>query len=144
VNFLGSFVLANSSLPLLQLLIEESGPASTQAAALDAVLMLRDPFPVLNLNNLLNPATDRNTRVLVFVKNLQLQVGEKAAVVTVNLVDSGGHSYDVGAESISPMSPLEFSQITFRLPDELSSGSCTLQIKAHGQVSNVGTIRIRP
>ena len=143
VNSLSPFVLASSSLPLLQLLLEESTATSTQAAALDAVLLLRDPFPVLNLENLLHPETDRNTRVLVFVKNLQLQAGETAAVVTVNLVDSSGHSYDLGAESVWTMSALEFSQVTFRLPDGLSSGSCTVQIKAHGQVSNVGVIRIK-
>ena len=143
VNSLSPFVLASSSLPLLQLLLEESTATSTQAAALDAVLLLRDPFPVLNLENLLHPETDRNTRVLVFVKNLQLQAGETAAVVTVNLVDSSGHSYDLGAESVWTMSALEFSQVTFRLPDGLSAGSCTMQIKAHGQVSNVGVIRIK-
>jgi hypothetical protein len=142
VNSLSPFVLASSSLPLLQLLLlEESG---TQAAALDAVLLLRDPFPVLNLSNLLHPETDRNTRVLVFVKNLQLQAGETAAVVTVNLVDSSSQSYDLPAESVWAMSSLEFSQITFRLPDGLAPGSCTVQIKAHGQVSNVGVIRIKP
>jgi Metallo-peptidase family M12/FG-GAP-like repeat/Carboxypeptidase regulatory-like domain len=141
VSSLSPFVLASSSFPLLQLLLEES--TSTQAAALDAVLLLRDPFPVMSLNPLY-AGTDRNTRVLVFVKNLQLQPGETAAVVTVNVVDSSGHSYDVGAEGVWAMPSLDFSQVTFRLPDNLSPGSCKLQIKAHGQVSNVGLIQIRP
>lgn len=128
--------------PLLQLLLEESDASLTQVAALDAVLLLRDPFPVLNLNNLLNAGTDRNTRVLVFVKNLQLQAGETAAVVKVNLVDSSGHSHDIDAESLIPL--VEFSQLTFRLPDGLPPGECAVQIKAHGQVSNTGVIRIKP
>ncbi|HZN00686.1 MAG TPA: hypothetical protein VFB70_14890, partial [Pyrinomonadaceae bacterium] len=143
VNSLSPFVLASSSLPLLQLLLEDSVAGSAQVAALDAVLLMRDPFPVLNLNNLLNPGTDRNTRVLVFVKNLQLQAGETAAAVTVNLVDSGGRSYDIVAESFRAMPPFEFSQLTFKLPDALAPGACTVQIKAHGQVSHVGVVQIK-
>ncbi|HEX6719585.1 MAG TPA: carboxypeptidase regulatory-like domain-containing protein, partial [Pyrinomonadaceae bacterium] len=143
VNSLSAFVLASSSLPLLQLLLEESGSTPTDIAALDAILLLRDPFSVLNTNNLLVPGTDRNTRVLVLVKNLQLQSGESPAVVTVNLVDSSGRNYDVIAESVQVLPAFEFMQINFRLPDGLAPGACTVQIKAHDQVSNVGVIRIR-
>lgn len=142
VSSLSPFVLASSSLPLLQLLLEDS--SATQAAALDAVLLVRDPFPVVNPGNLLNPNSDHNTRVLVFVKNLLLQAGETAAVVTVNLVDSSSHSYDIAAENLWALPSFEFSQLTFRLPNDLAPGACTVQIKAHGQVSNVGVIRIKP
>src|SRR5262249_55419009 len=43
----------------LQLLLDESGPALNQAAALDSVLFTRDPFPVVNAADLLNLGVDR-------------------------------------------------------------------------------------
>ena len=46
----------------LALILDESGPV----AALDSVLLTRDPFPVIN-NNLLNQGLDRNTRVTIFI-----------------------------------------------------------------------------
>jgi hypothetical protein len=133
-------VLGSSNLPMLELLLEEGG-GSNQAAALDAVLLVRDPFPVLSENNVFNLGTDRHTRVLVFVKNLQLQAGE---TVMVNLIDSGGVNFGVAAESVLPLPALEFSQISFRLPNGLAPGSCAIQIITPGQMSNSGVIRIKP
>ena len=126
----------------IQLLLEEAGPVLNQAAALDSVLFLRDPFPVVNGADLLNLGVDRNTRVLVFVANLQLLPDETSSSVIVNLVDSNNQSYDVPAEDVRPVSNLAFVQVTFRLPDNLAVGTCTVTIKAHGQVSNAGTMRI--
>jgi hypothetical protein len=62
--------------PLIQLLLDQSGPALDQVAALDSLLFLRDPFPVVNSADVLNLGVDRNTRVVVFVTNLQLAQGE--------------------------------------------------------------------
>jgi hypothetical protein len=120
------------------LLLEESGPVADLAAAVDSVLLVRDPFPVVNGNDLLNLGTDRNTRVIVFVSNLL--PGE---MIVVNLVDSHGQSFDVTAEDVRPVPNSTFTQIVFRLPDNVAIGACTLRIKAHGQVSNTGSIRIR-
>jgi len=127
----------------LQLPLDESGPTSTQVAALDSVLFLRDPFPVVNGANLLNLGVDRNTRVIVFVINLQLAQGEISSSVVVNLTDSNNQSYDVAAEEVRLVPNFNFTQVTFRLPDNLPAGTCSIIIKAHGQVSNLGTIRIR-
>jgi len=127
----------------LQLLLEESGPASNQVAALDSVLFLRDPFPVVNGADLLNLGVDRNTRAIVFVMNLQLAQGETSSSVVVNLIDSNNQSYDVAAEDIQLVPNFDFTQVIFRLPNNLPAGTCTIRIKAHGQVSNAGTIRIR-
>ena len=130
--------------PTLRLLLDESGPAIDQIAALDSVLFVRDPFPVINPANLFNLGTDRNTRVLIFVANLPLAPGEPATSVIVNLVDSNHQSHDIAAERIwSSVSP-DFNQVTFRLPDTLPPGICTIVVKSHGQVSNAGTIRIQP
>ena len=70
---------------------------------------MRDPFPVLNLSNLLNLGVDRNTRVIVYAMNLQLLPGENSSAVKVSLVDSNNQSYDIAAEDVRPVP-------NFRLP----------------------------
>jgi hypothetical protein len=129
--------------PLIQLLLDQSGPSLDQLAALDSILFLRDPFPVVNSADVLNLGVDRNTRVIVFVTNLQLAQGETSSAVVVNLVDSNNQSYDVAAEDVRFLSSIGFTQVIFRLPNSLSVGTCTIKVKAHSQVSNGGTIRIR-
>jgi hypothetical protein len=108
------------------------------------VTLLRDPFPVVNLSNLLNLSTDKNTRVSVFVSNLQTVPGEPPSAVTVNIVGSNNQTYDVPAEDVRPVANSEFVQVSFRLPDSLAPGTCTVKIKSHAQVSNAGTFRIKP
>jgi hypothetical protein len=126
-----------------QLLLEQSGPALDQATAFDVLTFLRDPFPVVNVNQLLNPPVDRNTRVAVFVTNLQLAQGEPASAVVVNIVGSNSVIYDIPAEVVGPVPNTEFVQVTFRLPDTIAAGTCTIRIKFHAQTSNAGTIRIK-
>lgn len=124
--------------PPIQLLLEETGPVLDQAAALDSLLFLRDPFPVVNANALYQGA-DRNTRVILFVSNLF--PGEPASSVVVHLVDSNNQSYDIPAADVRPLS--NYAQVTFRLPDNLALGTCIVTVKAHTQTSNPGSIRIR-
>ena len=81
VNSLSPFVLVTTTAQQLQLLLEAAATPPMQAAALDPILLLRDPFPVVNTANLLT-RQDQNTRVLLFVKNVQLGLGETAGVVT--------------------------------------------------------------
>ena len=127
----------------VELIIEQSGPDPIQAAALDTQMLLRDPFPVVNPQNLLNQGLDRNTRVTIFVTNLVLAPGESASSVTVTLVDANNQSFNIPAEDVRNVPNREFAQVIFRLPDNLSAGTCSLMVKAHGQISNVATIRIR-
>jgi len=127
----------------IQLILDQSGPDANQAAALDSVLFLRDPFQVVNSADQLNPGTDRNTRLIIFVTNLQLAQGEPSSSVVVNLTDSNNQSYDIAVEDVRPVLNFGFTQVIFRLPDNLSVGTCTIKVKAHAQVSNAGTIRIR-
>jgi uncharacterized repeat protein (TIGR01451 family) len=122
-----------------QLLFDVSGPASNQAAALDS-LFRRDPFPVINT---VNPGADQNTRVTLFVMNLQLAQGETASSVVVNLTDAGANGYDILAEDVRSVPDSSFTQVTFRLPDNLPVGTCDVRVRAHNLTSNVGTIRIR-
>jgi glycosyl hydrolase family 16 len=126
----------------IQLILEESGPAPDQAAALDSVVLLRDPFPIVNFANLLNPGSDKNTRIAIFATNLQLAPGEPSASVVINLIDSNNQSYDVAAEDVRPVANSPFAQVIFRLPTNLAAGTCTVRITAQGQVSNAGKLRV--
>jgi hypothetical protein len=85
-------------------MLESGGPTINQAAALDAMLHMRDMFPVINTSNMLNAGFDPNTRVVIFVANLQLLPGEPSSAVTVNLVDNNGQSFNVPAEDVRLLS----------------------------------------
>jgi hypothetical protein len=77
------------------------------------------------------------------VKNLQLAPGEPASSVVVNLIEGNNQTYDIAAEDVRLVPNVNFAQVIFRLPDNLAVGTCTITVKAHGQLSNSGTIRIR-
>ena len=126
----------------MQIFTEAGSSDPNQAAALDSVLSFRDPFQIVNPANLLNQNTDRNTRVTLFVSNLQLLPNETAAVVQIHLIDSGGAGYDFSAEDVRTVPNLGFAQVTFRLPNNVASGVCTITISAHVQSSNSVHIRI--
>jgi len=129
--------------PPLFLILEELALDPNQVAAVESVLFTRDPFLVISPIEMLAQSADKNTRVLVFVTNLQLAPNDVASTVRVNLVDSGGQTHDIGAEDLSVVPGFNFTQIRFRLPDNLPPGTCTIKISAHDQESNTGTIRIR-
>jgi hypothetical protein len=131
-------VFSNSSTP--QLALNES--ANNEAAAVNLLLM-RDPFDTTNSAEWLNAGADRNTRLILFVGNLQLAQNETASSVVVRLIDSANQVFEVPAEDVRPVPNQTFAQVTFRIPDNIASGSCVVTIKAHGQSSNSGMIRIR-
>jgi hypothetical protein len=122
------------------LILEAFGPVPTQAAALDSLLLIRDPFPVVNASAL-NQGADRNTRVTVFVSQLQFAPGQPPSAIIVHLVDGNNQNYDIPAEDVRLVGG--FNQVSFRLPDKLAVGTCTLTVKANNKVSNPATIRIR-
>jgi len=127
----------------IQLILDSTGPAIDQVASVDSLLFARDPFPIVNGVDVLNPGSDRNTRVVVFVRNLQLTQDEPASSIIVNLIDEVGQSIDVPAEAVRAVANTDFVQVIFRLPAGLTAGTCTVRVKAHGQTSNAGTMRIR-
>jgi hypothetical protein len=127
----------------LQLLLDSSGPDPQQAAALDSVSFFRDPFKVVNDANFFTQPNDRNTRIILFAINLSLNQSEPPSTVRVQLLDANNVSYDVAAEDVRQVPNFSFTQIVFRLPDNLAAGRCTLAIQAHNQLSNSVTIRIR-
>jgi parallel beta-helix repeat protein len=125
----------------LQLILEESGPTFNQAAALTEMLHLRDPFQI-TLPEWFPAGPDRNTRVMLFARNLQLDPGESASAVTVRLIAGNNQFFDVPAEDVRPVPDSDLTHVIFRLPDNLAAGSCSVTVRAHGRTSNPGTIRI--
>lgn len=124
-----------------QLLLDESGSVSDGAAAVDPLLM-RDPFDLSNSIEWLNPGPDTNRRVMVFLTNIQSAAGEAPSSVIVNVVDSANHAYDIPAEDVRAVPGFDLTQVTFRLPDGIASGTSSLKVKVHAQFTNAGNIRI--
>lgn len=124
--------------------LESSGPAPQQAAAFESLLFTRDPFPVKSIVNWFNLPAGQNTLVMIFAQNLRLNQGETASAVVVNLVDGNNQTFDVPATDVRAIPNVAFAQVLFRLPNTLAPGTCKVTIKAHGQSSNMGTIRIAP
>ena len=128
-----------TSSPPLQLILEVSGPALDQAAAFDSILWLRDPFPVINSSNLLVPASDPNTRIAVFVANMP---NVPASSVVVNLIDSNNASFNITPVAVHEFTDLQFTQVTFRLPNGLAAGTCRVKVSTQTLTSNTATFRI--
>jgi hypothetical protein len=126
----------------LHLILDESGPAADQAAALESILSLRDPFQLQSIANWPSMGADRRTRVIVFASSLELFAGQPPSIVVVSLLDSNNQTFEVPAEDVRVMPNFPFTQVVFPLPATLSPGVCKVTIKAHGQISNTGTIRI--
>lgn len=136
--------ILNDDAPPMKLILDESGPDPNQAAAMDSLLFFRDPFPVVNTENLLNQQpTDKNTRVIIFVTNLSLASGETPASVQVNLTTAFMITYTIAAEEVRVVPGFSFTQVIFRLPDNLQPGAVNIRVRAHGQESNAGTFRIK-
>ena len=129
---------------ILELAIEESGPIPGQAVALDAILAVRDPFRIVGIPEWFTTGVDRNTRVVLFARNLQLNPGESASAVIIRFVSSTGQTIETPAQDVRAVPNSDLTQVTARLPTGLAPGTCTIFIRAHTRISNTGTIRIVP
>jgi hypothetical protein len=116
------------------LLTEEN---SQRAIALDSVTRVRDPLPVVALNNFML-RRDPRTRVALFGINLDLMPGEDASAVTAQARDSLSRNYSLNVEFVGKVPTLNWlTQVIVRLPDELAqAGDVWISIKLHGQTSN--------
>jgi hypothetical protein len=142
VSSLSPFLIATATAAQINLLLEESGPAIDQLAAVDSVTLLRDPLSVLRTEVTLS-GPDLNRRITVFAENLQLAQGETSAAVTIILTDSNNQIHEIAAEDVRPVPNFTFKQIIFRLPDSLPAGSCIVRLRLNGLLSNAGTFRIK-
>ena len=143
----GVCTITNDDVPQLplKLILEESGPTPNSVLALEAWLLFRDPFPITSAVNTFNQETTdpTNTRVIVFVTNLQLVQGHGPAVAIINLVDSNNRIWNIASEDVRPVPLFNFTQVRFKLPSGLAPGTGTMKVTAYGQETNSGTIRFR-
>jgi len=129
---------------ILELVLEESGPNPDQAAVLDSILAIRDPLRIVGIPEWISTGIDRNTRVVLFARNLQLNPGESSSAVFVRFTGSNSQIFEVPAQDVRAVANSDLAQVTVRLPDNLAPGTCTVFIRAHTRTSNTGTIRIAP
>ena len=128
-------VFATSAAP--EILLDQAGPETNQAAALESVFHLRDPFHVRSRFPWWAQASDQNTRITIFVSNLVA-----GSPTTVNLVDAQGRVFNVTPESVLEVQTSDFVQLTFRLPDGLTPGPCNVSVITSSGVSNSASFRI--
>ena len=126
------------------LVLEQSGPTAQQAAAVESLLFTRDAFKVEGIALWFNLPPGQNTFVMIFAQNLRLNQGETASDVIVHL-DGNSQTFDLPAADVRAVPNVDLTQVLFQLPDTLAApGTYNVTIKAHGQMSNTGTIRITP
>lgn len=133
-----TFVASQPAAASPELRFEQGATDPNQAAALDSLLLIRDPFRVQNIAGWWNLGSDANTRVIIFVAKLG------SGPVVVNLVDAMGNNFDMPAEDVRPLPNSDLSQIIFKLPTGLAVGTCTVKVKVGSLVSNAGTFRVVP
>lgn len=129
--------------PPPKLLLDETGPAPNQIAALDASLLLRDPFPTANAVWYFNNSITPNTRITVFVKDLPLEPGQSPFAINFILTDANGITHIMFAVDYRPVANTDVVQVTFPLPLNLPPGTCQLRLSANGWASNTGTFRVK-
>ncbi|HSS19916.1 MAG TPA: zinc-dependent metalloprotease family protein [Pyrinomonadaceae bacterium] len=123
--------------PPLTLLTDTQG---TLLLTLDSVNLLRDPFPLLTINNL---STDHRTRILLFVENLTLSACQPMPI-TVQAEDSQHLVHQLPVEFVTAVPGLEWlTQLNVRLSDDLPVGDLLVSVFTNGRRSNLGTLRIR-
>ena len=129
--------LVQAQAPAPVLITEEN---SSRAIALDSVTRVRDPLPVVALNNF-QQRRDPRTRVALFGRNIDLNPGENASAVTATARDSRSRIFSLKVEFVGPVPNLpnldKITQVNVRLPDELAqAGDVLISISLHGQTSN--------
>ena len=129
---------------VMELLLESMSPNVNQVAALDALLFVRDPFKVVSVPEAFAFGTDRNTRVMLFVRNLELNPGETSSAVIVRFVGSNNQIFNVQAENVQAVPNFDFTQVVVRLPNNLPAGTTTVVVAAHTRLSNTGTFQVVP
>ena len=128
----------------LELLLEESGPSAGRAAAIDALLFLREPLHT-SIPDWYPPTPDRNARLMFFVRGLQLNPGESPFSVIMELRgNSDGLLRIALAQDVRPVPNVDFAQVIIRVSNALPPDTYTVTVTAHSRKSNAGTLRIAP
>jgi hypothetical protein len=112
-----------------------SQETSTRAIALESLCLTSEPFA---LTSPCSWGSDRQTRVILFAMDLQLQPGENSAVVTADAEDATHRHYDLMVEYVAPVPQQEWlSEVVLKLNDQLGDvGDVLVQISYRGVSSN--------
>ncbi len=130
-----SVTIANSPPPIL-FLDETSG----QAAALDSVSFVTQPFSITTPNNL---SSDQRTRLLLFVGNLA--PSDNLALIAAQAEDAQHRIYPLVVESAGRVPNFDWlTQLNVVLPDAIAhAGNVQVRISLQGRVSNQVVLSIR-
>ena len=112
-----------------------SEPNTNRAIALDAVTLIRDPFP---LTRTLSFSSDNRTRIMLFAANMDLQPGENVSVVTAQAEDSLQQTIPITVEFVGKIPSFYWiTQVNVILPDQLTSaGNILISVNVRGVQSN--------
>ncbi|HEX8179273.1 MAG TPA: carboxypeptidase regulatory-like domain-containing protein [Pyrinomonadaceae bacterium] len=123
-------VQANTSAPVLL-----SEPASTRALAFTSPTYLREPFQPTCRVPL---CQGEPTRIIIFVMNLRLQVGEAASVVAAEAEDAAHRHYELQVEAVAPVGSYDWlNAVVFKLPSDLNDvGDVLVRVAYGGAQSN--------
>ncbi|MFN2481857.1 MAG: DUF1800 family protein [Pyrinomonadaceae bacterium] len=131
------FAAASSALAAPIVLTE---PNSTRAIAVDAVAKMRDPFAI-NSPGLVG--SDRRTRVIFLVMNLDLLAGEGTKALSADAEDGAGKKYELTVEDVRDVPDTGetrfggIKQVTVLLDPAMDNvGDVLVRINLHGVASN--------
>jgi len=115
---------------------------SLKALSVDSVTFQRDPFPLLNDNNL---SSDKRTRIKLLLVDLDLHGSETLSIITAQAIDHSGASHNLPVEDLRKVPGLPWlSQLTVMLPSDLVvPDELTVSVTARGKTSNTATIRVQ-
>ncbi|HYE13912.1 MAG TPA: hypothetical protein VD968_05675 [Pyrinomonadaceae bacterium] len=117
--------------------------ATGRAAAFESVGLTPEPFAV-ETPATHNLSADGRTRVTLLVAGVRLDAPGEEAFVTARAVGSQQRVFDLPVESVGRAKNLTWlSQVTVRLPDELSgAGDVSVSVTVRGVESNKVTLRV--
>jgi glucose/arabinose dehydrogenase len=111
------------------------------AVALDSVIWIRDPFL---FTNTLNFSSDQRTRLMFFVRNVDLLPQENMSSITVRAEDAQLNQFLMTVEFVGKVAGFDFTQLVVRLPDNLPTGQTLfVSVTLRNQTSNKARIRMR-
>ena len=139
-NFTGNklpFPILIFALPPI-VLTEDS---SLNTLAFDSMLYLRDPFALVNDNHL---GTDKRTRLMLLLIDMDLYSGETISIITVQAQDAQQRTFVLPVEDLRKVPDFPWlSQLMVRLPPELAAVTdVTISVSARGQTSNLTKVRL--
>jgi hypothetical protein len=116
---------------------------SDKAIALNATTLVREPFSASTDPNF---STDKRTRIILFISNLDLSSVGDASPVTVQAEDALFRTYELPVEHVGLLGNAgSFSQITVRLPEELFNvREVSVSVSWRGVTGNRATLVLKP